>query len=137
MGQVATATGLGGIGKTQLASELVHRYGRFFAGGVFWLSFADPEAVPAGIAGCGRPGNTAGRPCDDPLKLGRVRFWCAERTLRLRRHSEARELRFPQLSGQLNAHTTFSRHHGIERRTVQRHGAHSHCSRSRAQSSQP
>jgi tetratricopeptide (TPR) repeat protein len=55
IGQVETAaaTGLGGIGKTQLASELVHRYGRFFAGGVFWMSFADPAAVPAEVAACG------------------------------------------------------------------------------------
>jgi tetratricopeptide (TPR) repeat protein len=56
VGQVETAaaTGLGGIGKTQLASEFVHRYGRFFAGGVFWMSFADPGAVPAEVAACGR-----------------------------------------------------------------------------------
>lgn len=56
IGQVETAaaTGLGGIGKTQLASEFVHRYGRFFAGGVFWMSFADPAAVPAEIVTCGR-----------------------------------------------------------------------------------
>lgn len=56
IGQVETAaaTGLGGIGKTQLASEFVQRYGRFFAGGVFWMSFADPAAVPAEIAACGR-----------------------------------------------------------------------------------
>src|SRR5207248_671908 len=40
IGQVAAATGLGGIGKTQLAVEFVHRYGRFFAGGVFWLNCA-------------------------------------------------------------------------------------------------
>ncbi|HEX6288079.1 MAG TPA: FxSxx-COOH system tetratricopeptide repeat protein [Herpetosiphonaceae bacterium] len=55
IGQVAivAATGLGGIGKTQLACEFVHRYGQFFAGGVFWLSFADPAAVPAEVAACG------------------------------------------------------------------------------------
>jgi len=34
------STGLGGIGKTQLASEFVHRYGQYFAG-VCWLSFAE------------------------------------------------------------------------------------------------
>ncbi len=56
IGQVETAatTGLGGIGKTQLACEFVHRYGRFFAGGVFWLSFADADGVPGEIAACGR-----------------------------------------------------------------------------------
>jgi len=52
--EIAAATGLGGIGKTQLASEFVHRYGRFFEGGVFWMSFADPAAVPAEVAACGR-----------------------------------------------------------------------------------
>lgn len=49
-------TGLGGIGKTQVACEFVHRYGQFFPGGVFWLSFADPTTVPAEIAACGGPG---------------------------------------------------------------------------------
>jgi tetratricopeptide (TPR) repeat protein/transcriptional regulator with XRE-family HTH domain len=53
LGQVAVATGLGGIGKTQLAVEFAHRYGRFFPGGVFWLNFADPNAIPAEIARCG------------------------------------------------------------------------------------
>jgi tetratricopeptide (TPR) repeat protein len=55
IGQTAAAMGLGGIGKTQLASEFVHRYGQFFAGGVFWLNFADPAAVPTEVAGCGVP----------------------------------------------------------------------------------
>jgi tetratricopeptide (TPR) repeat protein len=57
IGQVASVTGLGGIGKTQLATELVHRYGQFFSGGVFWLSFADPASVPREFAQCGDPGH--------------------------------------------------------------------------------
>jgi hypothetical protein len=62
IGQTAAASGLGGIGKTQLASEFVHRYGQYFAGGVFWLSFADPAAVPTEIAACGGPGALALHP---------------------------------------------------------------------------
>jgi tetratricopeptide (TPR) repeat protein len=50
--EVTAATGLGGIGKTQLASEFVHRYGPYFAGGAFWLSFADANAVQAEIVKC-------------------------------------------------------------------------------------
>jgi tetratricopeptide (TPR) repeat protein len=53
---IAAATGLGGIGKTQLATEFVHRYGQYFPGGVFWLSFAEPTAVPGEVATCGGPG---------------------------------------------------------------------------------
>jgi tetratricopeptide (TPR) repeat protein len=53
IGQIAAATGLGGIGKSQTAVEFVHRYGRFFAGGVFWLSFANPASVLAEVAACG------------------------------------------------------------------------------------
>jgi hypothetical protein len=45
-------TGLGGIGKAHLAREFVYRYGQFFLGGVFWLSFRDPNAVPAEVAAC-------------------------------------------------------------------------------------
>ncbi len=51
--QNITITGSGGIGKTQLAAEVAWRYGPFFAGGVFWLSFANPASVPTEIAACG------------------------------------------------------------------------------------
>jgi tetratricopeptide (TPR) repeat protein len=82
IGQIAAATGLGGIGKTQLASAFVHRYGQFFAGGVFWLSFADPQAVPAEIAACGGAGALDLRPDFGALPLAdQVRLvlsaWCS------------------------------------------------------------
>jgi tetratricopeptide (TPR) repeat protein len=59
VGQIAAATGLGGIGKTQLASEFCHRYGQYFTGGVFWLNFADPKAIQAEISACGGAGHLA------------------------------------------------------------------------------
>jgi tetratricopeptide (TPR) repeat protein len=56
LGQVVASTGLGGLGKTQLAVELAHRYGRYFAGGVFWLSFASADEIPLQVAACAAPG---------------------------------------------------------------------------------
>jgi hypothetical protein len=53
---VAAAAGMGGVGKTQLAVEFVHRFGRYFAGGVYWLSFANHEEIPLQIAACAGPG---------------------------------------------------------------------------------
>ncbi|HEX9370380.1 MAG TPA: tetratricopeptide repeat protein [Roseiflexaceae bacterium] len=53
---VAITTGIGGIGKTQLASEFAHRYGQHFAGGVFWISCLDPAGVGVEIAACGGAG---------------------------------------------------------------------------------
>ena len=40
------------MGKTQLASEFVHRYGQFFLGGVFWLSFADASSIQSQVVEC-------------------------------------------------------------------------------------
>ncbi len=69
IGQIAASTGMGGIGKTNLATEFVHRYGRYFAGGVFWLSFADPAIIPTEIAACGLSG-LIGQPGWHELPLG-------------------------------------------------------------------
>ena len=41
--------GIGGVGKSQLAIEFAHRYGSYFAGGVYWVSFVDAAAVPSEI----------------------------------------------------------------------------------------
>jgi DNA-binding SARP family transcriptional activator/tetratricopeptide (TPR) repeat protein len=45
-------SGMGGIGKTQLAAEFAYRYGRFFAG-VHWLDARDPPLLEAEVAACG------------------------------------------------------------------------------------
>ncbi len=48
--ETVAATGIGGIGKTQIAVEFCYRYGRYFRG-VHWV--AANEDIPAGIALCG------------------------------------------------------------------------------------
>jgi hypothetical protein len=45
-----------------LANEFAHRYGQYFAGGVFWLNFADRDAIANEIAACGGPGALDLRP---------------------------------------------------------------------------
>ena len=53
IGQMASITGLGGVGKSQLAIAFAHHYGPLFAGGVFWVSMSDGANVPAELAQCG------------------------------------------------------------------------------------
>ena len=56
-GKTVVLTGIGGVGKTQLAAEFAHRYGRYFTGGVFWLHFDQPEAILSEVALCGQTDN--------------------------------------------------------------------------------
>ena len=75
---VAASSGLGGVGKTQLACEFVYRYGQFFHG-VYWLSFAEPDGIPAEVASCGGAEGMNLRPDFHTLPLEeRVRAVMAE-----------------------------------------------------------
>ena len=69
----AAVTGMGGVGKTQLAAAFAHRYGHFFHA-VHWISLADPAAVRAEIATCGNhmaelPTVYGSLPLDEQVRL--------------------------------------------------------------------
>lgn len=69
LARTVAVTGLGGVGKTQLASEFAHRYGQYFRGGVYWLNFSDPDSLTAEVAACGGAGAMRLRPDFDHLSL--------------------------------------------------------------------
>lgn len=50
---IQAVTGMGGLGKTQLAVEFGYRYGKYFRG-VHWINLADPSQLDSEIANCGR-----------------------------------------------------------------------------------
>jgi tetratricopeptide (TPR) repeat protein len=75
-GHRVALTGWGGIGKSQLAVEFAHRYGPYFAGGVYWISMADPASVESELILCAQRG-MAGLPpsfawLDHPAKVQAV-----------------------------------------------------------------
>ena len=55
-GRTVALAGPDGVGKTELATEFAHRFGQFFAGGVFWVSFTNPIEIALEVAACGGPG---------------------------------------------------------------------------------
>ena len=61
--------GIGGVGKTQLASEFAHHYGQVFRGGVYWLNVSNPDAIAEEIARCGGAGAMDLRADFDRLSL--------------------------------------------------------------------
>jgi tetratricopeptide (TPR) repeat protein len=74
--RAAAISGPGGMGKTQLALAFAARYGQFFAGGVYWISCAQPASIPGEVAACGagmdlHPG-FAGLPLNDQVRLVRT-----------------------------------------------------------------
>jgi DNA-binding SARP family transcriptional activator len=51
--RTVAVTGMAGLGKTQVAVEFCYRYGRYFAGGIYWLNFADSQNVAAEVSEIG------------------------------------------------------------------------------------
>jgi tetratricopeptide (TPR) repeat protein len=73
-------SGLGGMGKTQLASEFAHRYRNQFPGGVFWLNMEQVDTISAQVAACAGPGGLelhGWQVMDLDTKIAAVkRAWC-------------------------------------------------------------
>jgi tetratricopeptide (TPR) repeat protein len=61
-------TGMGGLGKTQLAVEFAYRYGKYFQG-VHWLNLADPTTLDSEIALCGSQMGLDNWPPDQPSQV--------------------------------------------------------------------
>ena len=66
-------TGMGGLGKTQLAVEFAYRYGNQFQG-VHWLNLADPNTLDSEIASCGQKMGLDNWPDDQPSQVALTEF---------------------------------------------------------------
>jgi tetratricopeptide (TPR) repeat protein len=66
-------TGMGGLGKTQLAVEFAYRYGNQFQG-VHWLNLADPITLDSEIASCGQKMGLDNWPDDQPSQVALTEF---------------------------------------------------------------
>jgi len=69
-GRLLTLTGVGGVGKTRLALETAHTFGKAFPDGVWLVDLAsvhDPAAVTATVAGALRMPDLGVRPVADQL----------------------------------------------------------------------
>ena len=76
--------GLGGVGKSQLAIEFAYRYGQYFRGGVFWISFSETNVIDHEFARCGELLSIPSYSKLDPFsKTERVRQIFANRLPRL------------------------------------------------------
>jgi|GEM_PF-850110 len=68
-------SGMGGIGKTQLAVEFAYEYGHHFKG-VHWLDLRDPQAFESQIALCGEKMGLADWPPTQPEQVSAtLRAW--------------------------------------------------------------
>jgi len=76
--QMLAATGLGGMGKTQLAVEFCHRYGQYYEG-VHWLYCRDGK-LESEIAACGQRMNLQPWPEKQPAQVEKtLRAWQGSR----------------------------------------------------------
>ena len=75
-------SGIGGVGKSQLAVEFSHRYGTYFVGGVYWVSFAEAGAIAGEIVRvcAGLPDLPPGfQELDQPTRLDLIlHAWCSD-----------------------------------------------------------
>jgi NB-ARC domain-containing protein len=72
----AGLTGMGGIGKTQLAVEYVHRHKADYPGGIFWVNAAEPLARGLAQLGARLRPEARGEPPDRQLQVAFEELSC-------------------------------------------------------------